>query len=485
MRVDGAHVRIRQQRQFLQPLDGPAALRQIHRRGRLVEVPLVHSDGKIQVPLDQEPHDLAILNGRAEPLQRGFRQKHGLRHVFAAARGLAQVVHQNRSEQQPAVLDLFKQPRETLPQRLLGAGEVLEKLHRHDGVLIHGVAVVEVPHHQALHSRPFRQDGRQHAGLMHGLERHGRVGQRKQLLEERPAVLSGVKPQGKTRQVVQDPPFRIRRQANSVPRDEQEHAFHKLRVLIEKLGGLEVDPFLRYRDLGVGEPRSPIAKLGEQRAAIGLAEFHPTGRGAMDATGVHEVSAHPTRGVRPAYERLLGDLLLRIERQQVAVAPGLVVQVAAQRGQEVPSGIQFGKLLRDGHLVRLRRPKLAEPSHQLEIPQTAGRLLDVRLQVIDRVRIARVPDPGQPCEMVDQLLAAAMEETRERGDQLPVEIRIAGQQALIEQADVQLDIAVVNLAALRRSPHGVAQPQALIPERPQKRRQRVASRLRPRFRLDQ
>ena len=191
------------------------------------------------------------------------------------------------------------------------------------------------------------------------------------------------------------------------------------------------------------------------------------------------------RGVPPEDERLLGDLLLRVEGEQIAVAPGLVVQIAAQCGKEVPGGIQLGELLRDGHLVRLRRPKLTQPSHQLEVAEAAGRLFDVRLHVIDRVRIARVTDPGQPGEMVDQLLAAAMEETRERRDQFPVELRIAGQQPLIEQADVQLDIAVVNLTALRRSSHGVTQTQSLIPERPQKRRQCVAIRLRARFRLDQ
>ena len=163
---------------------------------------------------------------------------HGLRHVFAAARGLAQVVHQNRCKQQPAVLHLFKKSGEPLPQRLLGAGEVPQKLHRHECVLVHCVAMVEIPHYQALHSCPFRQDGRQHPGFMHGFERQGGVGQRKQLLEKRPAAPSGVKPQGETRQVLQDPPLRIRCQPNSMPRDEQEHPLDKLRVLIEKLGGL-------------------------------------------------------------------------------------------------------------------------------------------------------------------------------------------------------------------------------------------------------
>ena len=56
-----------------------------------------------------------------------------------------------------------------------------------------------------------------------------------------------------------------------------------------------------------------------------------------------EVLAHPGGRVALPDEGLLGDLLLRVEGEQVAVPARLVVQVAAQRGEESPGGIQLGE----------------------------------------------------------------------------------------------------------------------------------------------
>ena len=56
-----------------------------------------------------------------------------------------------------------------------------------------------------------------------------------------------------------------------------------------------------------------------------------------------------------------------------------------------------------------------------------------------------------------------------RSRQLGVERAVAGQVALVEQADVQLDIVVVHLGAFVRRAHGVADAQPGVPQALQKR----------------
>ena len=78
-----------------------------------------------------------------------------------------------------------------------------------------------------------------------------------------------------------------------------------------------------------------------------------------------------------------------------------------------------------------------------------------------------------------------MEEARQQREQLTVNARIARQEALVQQADAQLDVAIVHHATLRRRVDRVAQTEALVPQPAKKRRQSVAARRPPGFLLHQ
>ena len=143
------------------------------------------------------------------------------------------------------------------------------------------------------------------------------------------------------------------------------------------------------------------------------------------------------------------------------------MQIAPQPPQKAESGL---------HLRRRFVPpamQLIEPADQLMIAQAAGSLLHVRLQVIERARVLPVAGPRQLRQVAHQRPAVAQDEARQLFRQAGVERAVAGEVALVEQADVQLDVALVNLGALGRRPDGVADAQAGVPQVPQKRRDGV------------
>src|SRR5271157_3168577 len=111
------------------------------------------------------------------------------------------------------------------------------------------------------------------------------------------------------------------------------------------------------------------------------------------------------------------------------------MQIAAQPPQKAEGGLQFRR--------RVPRPlQLIEPADELMIAQAAGSLLDVGLEVIERAGVLGVAGARQLREIADQRLAAAVDEARQLLRQAGVERAVAGKVALVEQADVQLDVMV-------------------------------------------
>ena len=71
-------------------------------------------------------------------------------------------------------------------------------------------------------------------------------------------------------------------------------------------------------------------------------------------------------------------------------------------------------------------------------------------------------------QVAHQRLAVGADEARQLRGQIRIERAVAGQIALVEQADVQLGVLLVDFQALRQRAHGMADAQAGIPERLQK-----------------
>ena len=143
------------------------------------------------------------------------------------------------------------------------------------------------------------------------------------------------------------------------------------------------------------------------------------------------------------------------------------MQIAAQARQKVIGLAQLGTGV--GGAVA----QLSEPADQLVIAQAAGRLLDVRLQVVERGGVLGVAVARQLREIAHQGVAVAVDEARQAVGQPGVERPVAGEKALIQQADVQFDIVVVHLGAFVRRAHRVADAQAGVPKMLQERRDRL------------
>ena len=94
-----------------------------------------------------------------------------------------------------------------------------------------------------------------------------------------------------------------------------------------------------------------------------------------------------------------------------------------------------------------------QPAHQLIVAQAAGRFLDVRFQVVDGVGVLGVAVARQLRQVADQRLAVARHEPRHPAGQVGVQRAVAGQVALVQQADVQLG---VGRRGPRRTPRACA-----------------------------
>ena len=66
------------------------------------------------------------------------------------------------------LFDLGQQIAEAAAPAVVGGAQAPEILQRDQGVLVHGVAMVEIADHQALDLFELGKDGGQHAGFVHG-----------------------------------------------------------------------------------------------------------------------------------------------------------------------------------------------------------------------------------------------------------------------------------------------------------------------------
>ena len=159
----------------------------------------------------------------------------------------------------------------------------------------------------------------------------------------------------------------------------------------------------------------PLAASMNRTPSADFTRLGPTGTGATrrihsqppgHAAGVAEVVAHQALDARlrqrARIPQQLGRLLLQCVAEHVLVPLALEVQNRPDPQQELfrlvePRGIGRS-LLEQG---RVGQP--GDGSHGREVAQTARRLLDVRLQLIERGVEQRVPFVGQRRERLQQV----------------------------------------------------------------------------------
>src|ERR1041384_2580696 len=109
-------------------------------------------------------------------------------------------------------------------------------------------------------------------------------------------------------------------------------------------------------EVGIGDPRTPVAELGEQGAGLGFVAFESPRGCTVDRTGVPVIAPHPVSGV--AFRPLLGNGVLRLERKQIVIASRLAVQQVPYSGKVAERVAKLGQGIRRAHMGWLGLPKL-------------------------------------------------------------------------------------------------------------------------------
>ena len=142
-------------------------------------------------------------------------------------------------------------------------------------------------------------------------------------------------------------------------------------------GARKIDPVARDAEIGVGEPRAPVAERGQQPAALalrGLQRAHAPRAPPRARGGSTRASTPPRRA--PCHSAAARSCASK--RQHVIVAPRPAVQVAAQPRQERERLAQL-RPKRRSPACRIA----LQPGEQLVVAQPAGAFLDIRLQVVE------------------------------------------------------------------------------------------------------
>ena len=100
----------------------------------------------------------------------------------------------------------------------------------------------------------------------------------------------------------------------------------------------------------------------------------------------------------------------------------------------------------------------------MQIAQPAGRFLDVGLQMIERALEFFVAFARELAEVASERAGLALEESGQLAFELGVKLGRTGQHAAVEQADAQLDVALVDFGAFGNGAHRMAQAQTGVPE---------------------
>ena len=196
------------------------------------------------------------------------------------------------------------------------------------GVLIHGVAMVEIAGDQGIEVAEFGEDGLENSGRVHFAEREIGVREGEDFADRRPLGLHG-------RQMGQQAVLGVGRQSDAVARDEGEEALDEGGVGDGLLRRAEVDAFAQDRKIGVGEARGAVSEAGEQGGVAALGAFQKIHAGAVDGTGAAEVVAHEAGGIFGI------DLVLHGEIEGIVIAVGDLVQTPANAEEHVARREEF------------------------------------------------------------------------------------------------------------------------------------------------
>ena len=351
----------------------------------------------------QPRYSLGLLVGKPEPrpeTERDFRAE--LRMIAAAP--LGDVVQQHRAVKRAPRLDTVND--------VAGDGHFLGELaladavddaDREDGVLVDGIDVIHVVLHLGHDASEIRHESPEHAGLVKPPKRDLGIVFGGQHLDEKTVRFRVVADRIDQPQAVGDGAQRLGVDVEPALLGQVKQPENIDRVVGEAVVfgqrhpvAFQFEPFRRavkHRQSGQREAR-PAAMLGLQRRTENAREI-------ADLLGDQIIVLHETLDRRGAcaapVSQHFADPLLHVEGQTFLAAPGEIVQMAADRQQEVVGPVEprrlglaeYAVLNQVGHVVDPVQ-ELRDPEQGVQIAQPALAFLDVGLQHIARIAHAAV-----------------------------------------------------------------------------------------------
>src|SRR5579862_5251773 len=102
----------------------------------------------------------------------------------------------------------------------------------------------------------------------------------------------------------------------------------------------------------------------------------------------------------------------------------------------------------------------------MQVAQTTGSFLHIRLPVAEGILIFAMPQAGGLREMLAEFGSVLREKRGELGLQSFAQAAVARQIAAVQQADPELDVLFLAPEAFIERAHGVIEPQSGIPKQP-------------------
>src|SRR5580700_11076595 len=346
--------------------------------------------------------------------------------MIAAVGAFARVMKQQSEAQQGQVFDLRKNFGKAAMRGILVRGEFGELFDSDQGVFVHGIAMVEVRNNQAKDAFPLRKHGRQESGVVHDAQSLARVWKCKNAVQLRPQGWRALAKRAEGITGLLHTALGFGSQGDAVPRDEFEQAQNDGWIAGQLRRRSEIDAVTGNRELRVGEPRAPIAKMGSQGFFGSLNLIERAADLFEDDARVAEILAHQIGRLTEWHVRLGGKRLLRVEAQQVLIAPRLVMEKTAQRVHE-PGGLSQA-----AGYVLIRLAQLTQPIDEVQVSQPARRFLDVGLQMIEGALKLLVPLERQLGEVTGECVGLPFEEGRKLVFELGIQIGRTQEQAAVQ-----------------------------------------------------
>ena len=382
-------------------------------------------------------------------------------------------MQQQRQQEQVEPVDLRQQPGQPLLVFVRGLAQAVYVVNTKKSVLVDGIAVIAVANHQRVDAVELGNQHFKHAQRVHGAQRVRGVRTQQHLAQRIPKVWPFGNMNSQHRQRVGDAVFSSLRQSVAVRCHERKDP-QNCRGVVELRSRLHVDAALVEQEISTGNGSSAPPEL-LVKADWSRQMLHQQRGAAIDDPCVPVIRAHPVAGVGGS-ARFKADgsrrrLVLRLPVERVVVAPVTEVQKTSGRGQKVEGrlGVAACALEDATPLPRplfgfLQMEQHREPDGEVIVPQAAGTLLEIGLEVKDGVAVFCVAAAGNFAQLLRNVVPLTQHQAGKRDlVKLLIEGELAGQVSTVKRGQRELKVVAIEFAGFLDRPRAGAGAQTHVP----------------------